>query len=387
MKKLMILLAIVFTVNVMMAQSKDRTNAFGYNRNGEYKKAMESIEKCVNHEQFLGQKADWQSQAWLYRAMIYQNVLLSDDEELKALAPNAMEIVYESLLKCMENKSFFEENKQEIIQRVNVVMNAYYSAGATAFDAGDYANAVEPLKKAYDIANTLGSPEANEMLKFAAYAAFQAKDYDTAITYYTELRDNGYEGEDLYHNMAAAYLAKDDKEKANDIISAGLEKFPGSNGLIREKVSIKLMDGKGAEAIADLEKLLEGRPDDVDLMFALGAIYGDERNGEIYDADKAIQYFEEVLKINPNHYDAVYNLGVMYISKSNKLKTQANELPLSEAKAYNELVSQAEELVRTGLPFIKQAYEAQPTPEVKKVLKTMYVQLKMNDEAKALDAE
>jgi hypothetical protein len=36
---------------------------------------------------------------------------------------------------------------------------------------------------------------------------------------------------------------------------------------------------------------------------------------------------------------------------------------------------------------VKQAYETQPTPEVKNVLKTMYVQLKMNEEAKALDAE
>ena len=56
MKKVMILLAIVLTANVMMAQKKDRTDAFMYNKNQQYDKAMVSIEKCVNHEQFLGQK-------------------------------------------------------------------------------------------------------------------------------------------------------------------------------------------------------------------------------------------------------------------------------------------------------------------------------------------
>ena len=65
MKKVMILLVIALTANVMMAQKKDRTDAFMYNKNGQYAKAMASIEKCVNHEQFLGMKPNDQCQAWL----------------------------------------------------------------------------------------------------------------------------------------------------------------------------------------------------------------------------------------------------------------------------------------------------------------------------------
>ena len=75
MKKVMFLLAVVLTANVMMAQKKDRTDAFMYTKNCQYDKAMVSIEKCVNHEQFLGMKPNDQSQAWLYRAAIYQNIL------------------------------------------------------------------------------------------------------------------------------------------------------------------------------------------------------------------------------------------------------------------------------------------------------------------------
>ena len=54
MKKLMILLAVMLTSTVMMAQKTDRTNAYMYNKNGQYEKAAEAIEKCVNHESFLG---------------------------------------------------------------------------------------------------------------------------------------------------------------------------------------------------------------------------------------------------------------------------------------------------------------------------------------------
>ena len=71
-----------------------------------------TIEKCINHEQFLGMKPNDQSQAWLYRASIYQNILQSPDEAVRNLAPDALEKVYESLMKCMENPSFMNDNKQ-----------------------------------------------------------------------------------------------------------------------------------------------------------------------------------------------------------------------------------------------------------------------------------
>ena len=154
MKKVMILLVIALTANVMMAQKKDRTDAFMYNKNGQYAKAMASIEKCINHEQFLGMKPNEQSQAWLYRAAIYQNILQSDDEKLKAQVPDALEIVYESLMKCLENESFCsdQQNQMEIGMRIASVMTSYYTQGADAYNNGQFAEAAPLFKKAYDIA-------------------------------------------------------------------------------------------------------------------------------------------------------------------------------------------------------------------------------------------
>jgi tetratricopeptide (TPR) repeat protein len=191
---------------------------------------------------------------------------------------------------------------------------------------------------------------------------------------------------DIYKHLAATYHGLGNEEMAFEMINAGLEKYPGDAAMIIEKVNVYLKQGKGEEAINDLEELNRLDPNNASILFILGTIYGDENN-DVYDSDKAIHYYEEAIKVNPNYYDAIYNLGAMYISLSNKLKTQANDLPLDKVKEYNELVEQAEELVRTGLPYVKQAYEAQPSPEVKAVLRTMYVQLKMNDEVKALDAE
>ena len=99
MKKLMILLAVVLTANGLMAQKTDRTNAYMYNKNGQYEKAAESIEKCVNHESFLGMKPKDQAQAWLYAGTIYLNIHQS--AELAPKYPDCLEKAYVALENCI----------------------------------------------------------------------------------------------------------------------------------------------------------------------------------------------------------------------------------------------------------------------------------------------
>jgi tetratricopeptide (TPR) repeat protein len=384
----MILLAVLLTANVMMAQKKDRTDAYMYNKNGQYEKAMTSIEKCVNHEQFLGMKPDDQSQAWLYRAAIYQNIIQSSDEALKAKAPNALEVVYESLMNCMKNPDFLEDNKQEIYQRVGNVMNTYYTKGADDYNAGKFTDAAPMFKKAYDIAKSLGSTDANDMLNLAATSALRAGDYNTALGYFTELKDNGAEGVDVYRHLAACYNGLGNAEQAMAMINAGLEKNPGDANLILEKVNAYLKEGKGAEAVEDLNRLHELDPENAQLLFVLGTIYGDENNKDVYDTDKAKQFYEQALAINPDYYDATYNIGVLYTTMANKYIEQANEITgfsKAEQEQYNNLIEQGNELLRTGLPYLKSAYDAQPSDDVKNVLRSIYVKLNMMEEAKALD--
>ena len=391
MKKVMILLVIALTANVMMAQKKDRTDAFMYNKNGQYAKAMASIEKCINHDQFLGMKPNEQSLAWLYRAAIYQNILQSDDEALKAQVPNALEIVYESLMKCLENESFCadEQNQMEIGMRIASVMTSYYSQGADAYNNGQYAEAAPLFKKAYDIAASLGGGEqATEMLNLAATAALRAEDYNTALEYFNMMKGNGKETAELYRHLAACYNGLGNSEQAMEMINAGLAINPSDANLILEKVNAYLKEGKGAEAVADLQKLHELDPENAQLLFVLGTIYGDENNKDVFDTDKAKQYYEQALAINPNYYDAIYNIGVLYTTMANKYIEQANEITgfsKAEQEQYNNLIEQANGLLRTGLPYLQQAYEAQPSDDVKNVLRSIYVKLNMTDEVKALN--
>lgn len=389
MKKLMILLAILIAGNFMMAQDRDYQNAVAQARNGYYAKAVESIEKCINHEGFAGMKPGKQAKAWYQRAFIYETILQSGDAELIAKNPNAMEYAYESLMKCMENQEFFEDNKQDVYNNLNVLLNMYYTEGAASFEKSRFAEAVPLLKRAYDLAKSLNSPDANQILEYAAYGYVKLNDNDKAIEYYNILKDAGYESETMYSNLAMAYITKEQKDKALEVVTAGLEKYPSSEALIRENVNLKLSEGKGTEAVADLEKLLAARPDDATLLFALGTIFGDDTKEEMYNPEKALNYYKQAINVKPDYFDAIYNLGALYITMSNKIKEEADAITgvsKAELERYDALHKQANDLIQEGLPFVKQAYEAQPNAEIKSVLRSMYGRLNMLEEVKALDA-
>ena len=387
MKKLVILLAVLFTANVMMAQKMDRTNAYNYNKNGQYEKAAESIEKCVNHQGFLGMKPKDQAQAWLYRGMIYLNIY--QDKKLLAKYPDALEIAYVSLQNCIKaDADYTKDNAQDVYSRVVAIGECYFQDGIEQFNNKAYGDAAASFRKSYDISLTGSRPDTSA-LENAGLAFMRGELYDEALATYVDLKNLGYDKVDLYKNMAACYTLKGDDENSMKVITEGLEKYPGDAGMIIEKVNLYLKQGKGEEALGDLNKLQELDPNNVSILFTLGSIFGDDTH-DIFDADKAIGYYTRIIELDPTYYDAHYNLAMVYITLSNQKITEANEITgasMAEIERYNKLMDESTEYLRQGLPYAKTAYEAQPSDDLKHLLKTLYVKLKMMDEAKALDAE
>ena len=93
--------------------------------------------------------------------------------------------------------------------------------------------------------------------------------------------------------------------------------------------------------------------------------------------------------MDSTYFDAGYNLAALYLILASKKQAEADGLGFSKAEQqrYTELMKEREDYLRAGLPYAKKAYEAQPSEDMKRALRSIYVNLNMMNEVKELDAQ
>lgn len=379
MKKLVILLVMVFAGSALIAQNSERTNAFMFNKNGQYDKARESVDKAINHEKTMNDP-----RTWMYRAIIYLNIVFSED--FAGLDPQALEKSLESFVKVMElDPTDRNKQKSEIIPRIDVIGQQYFSKAVESFNESNFSVAAVDFKKAFDVAKIIDKVDTLALLN-AGLASVRGEMFEKALTYYAMLQEIGFDEPDLYRNIAASYRGLENNEKMMETIERGRKKFPKDTGIILEEINAYLSMGQGEKVLDELKELLVQDPTNYTIYFVLGTIYGDDTKAEMYNMDVAAGYYIKAIEIEPNYYDAVYNLGALYINESNKIQVKANDLPLDKTKEYDVLTKQADEIIKKALPHLEKAFEMQPSnQETIQVLKSVYTRFKMNDKLQKLN--
>ena len=379
MKKIMLALILLVATTAAMAQKAERTNAFMYNKNGQYDKARESIDKAIVNE-----KTALDPKTWMYRGIIYLNIVFSD--QYKSIDPEALGKSLESFQKAMELDPEDKENQKiDIVPRINAISQQYFSRGVEKFNGQDFKNATVDFVKSYEVSALIKTVDTMAM-ENAALASLRGEDYTKAIEYYTVLQGLGYNKADIYKNVAMAQRSLGDMEGMKKTIETGRAKFPEDTGLLLEEINAYLAVGQGAKVVDNLKSLVEKDPENYSIYFVLGTIYGDDTKPEMYQKDLAIDYYKKAIAVKADYFDAIYNLGALYINESNKLQVKANELPLNETKQYEAITEQANVIIREALPYLEQAHQMDPANmETVQVLKSIYIRFKMNDKLQTLN--
>jgi len=379
MKKLLLILTILVIASTGMAQKSERTNAFMYNKNAQYDKAKEAIDKAIVHPKTVDD-----AKTWMYRGIIYLNLVFSDD--YANLSEDPLQESFTSFKKAIElDPEDKLKRADDIDPRVEAIGQQYFAIGVDDFNASEYNKAADKFKKSFDVAAFANKVDTLALLN-AALASVRAEEYQQSLDYYQELLEIGFNESDVYKNMALAHRNLGNNDAMFATLRTGREKYPDDSGLMLEEINAYLSIGQGAKVVDDLKLLIEKDPTNYSIFFVLGTIYGDEANAEMFDLEQAELYYTKSLEINPDYYDAVYNLGALYINESNKLQVAANELPLDQTEKYDEMTEIANEIIRKALPLLEKANELQPgNEETLSVLKSIYIRFNMTEKLKSLE--
>jgi tetratricopeptide (TPR) repeat protein len=264
-------------------------------------------------------------------------------------------------------------------------------------------------------------------LYYAASTYINAKDYDSSLKLYYDLKKLNYSGK------ATNYLALNKLTSQEDLFGSISERdrvvklgthetprnevVPSKIGEINKNIALILVQtGKSEEAkkaIAEarianpddvslitteanlyletkdfdtykklINEVLEKNPNDADLIFNLGVISANAKNQ--VDAEK---YYKRAMEIDPNYINAYINLAALKLDNEKIIVDEMNKLGSSDKdmKRYEVLKNKRFELFRSSIPFLVKAVELDPSNiDVAKTLLNVYNALEMSAESKAI---
>ncbi|HNQ60233.1 MAG TPA: tetratricopeptide repeat protein [Bacteroidales bacterium] len=348
MKRFLLTIFIACSVSIAWSQTAKRTTAYNFLRNGKLDKALENIEPCLTHPKTMNE-----AKTWFYRGNIYLQIGLSEKPEYKALSDNPFQIAYESYQKALTLEGA-NEFKLDIIQNMNVIAEGFYVKGVERFNGQDYSSAANLFIEAAKVKEEIGVFDTAAVYN-AGLCAELSNDNKLALTQYRKVYEAGLRKPNIYTSLINVSLKSGDTTTAMNYATEGLQLFPEDFSILIAETNIFLAKNMTEQALKNLEIAKSLDQTNPSIFFAVGVSY--DRLGNFQKAEEA---YLKAIELKPDYFDAIYNLGALYVNKAATTLDEANLLPLEKEKEYNEMKNLAESHLDKAIPFLEKAHQLDP---------------------------
>ena len=283
--------------------------------------------------------------------------------------------------------------------------------------------------------------EKNEdYLYYAAGSAVNSKEYDKALDYYVELKENNYTGViDEYYitnnetgeeekvSETEFDLLKSSKDYSNPRVGQTESRYPE---IVKNIALIYVQQGKNDVAIEAIQEARSIQPDDTSLILNEADLYirisnnsddeserdlyrkkfkelmelaitKDPENGILYynlgvisseqgENDSALEYYKKAIEFKADYVDAYLNLVAVILDGEQSIVDEMNNLGTSKKDniRYDELKVERENLYKECIPFLEKLIEVSPTNiDALNTLKNIYGVLGENEKFKDISAK
>lgn len=320
---------------------------------------------------------------WYTRGRIYKAIYLDDSTDYGNLAPKeeALKTAMESFNKVesmeKENSTYRIFTDQEINQLYGTIINE----GAEKYNENDFEGAYNDFMTALMV-----NPSDTTALLYGGVSAQQAEMIDEALACFEQLAEDGNANIDTYKTMIYLYRTeKEDMEKVLETVEKALKAFPDNKELTQEKITTLIIMERVDEAKAELQTAINNEPTNPLYYYFLGYLYDFQE-----DADNAIEQYKKAIELNPDYYEANYNLAVVYYNKARDVLSELNNLSLDEyRKQETAYMEKAKVYFEEALPYFEKAVEIKPDEDIQllETLEGVYIRLQMKDKAAELEKQ
>lgn len=361
MKKLLIFsLTILLFANIAEAQKKEVRRADRKLNRGDITEAYSHISKAIESPETNEDPATW---------VLYSKILMeigsSQDESVKGIVEDPLNKAYDALMKG-EELDTENQNILEITQTKLALSERLFNSGAEAYNQENYEMASSMFKKSFDVSQSNGSIDTSTLYN-AALAAEIAGNVDKAYDWYVETEKYEYDQPFLYSSLTNISNQREDYEAAQKWIKKGRERYPENLDLIFTEANVYLLSGNIEEARRVLTLAIERDPENANLHYAFAVNYDQMSRDTTFTQEErefaykeAIKAYEKAIELDPEYFDAIYNLGAMHFNEGIRLYVEA-ENELRENMDFKAYEKREKEIVENhwlkAQPYLEEAFE------------------------------
>lgn len=362
MKKSVILMALMLFSGVFaFGQNNKVVSAWNYltqferdNDDDALLKAREAIDAALKHEKTMGN-----SKTWHYKGLIELKFLNS--EAHKDAAGDAVDQATEAFTKSLEldSKNRYRDDNIQSLRVLNTVLG---DQGIGHFEGKDFNSAYGSFNKILGIndiieANTKkNEPLDTTSLRNAALCAQKANLDAEALGIYQKIYDAGVKEIGVLTSLSALYKKSGDDAKAKSIREEARKLFPDNQNILIDEINELLADEKQDQAIGLLEEAIANEPEKAEYHFVLGTA-----KDKIKDIAGAQVAYEKAIELNPEYFDAYFNLGAVYYNQAADITKKMQDLPLDAQDEYDKMQKDSGDLFKQSLPFLEKAHAINKT--------------------------
>ena len=351
-KKIILSLLISSFTLVAFSQSKNVQNAFNSFRQENFAEAKYFIDLATNNESTAND-----AKMWNYRAKIYLEIM----QKYPDIDENAVFEATESHIRCLDRdkKGRISVRKwtreEDVLSGLIACGYNLFNSGVEDYNAKEYKNALRKYDEIFRIIpldkdNLLerGNINENSIYKNQYLAALQLEDIDAQLDYLGKSIENNTEDPTIYYFISNIYSEKGNLNLALEYILKGREKFSNEIILINTEIDLSIKMGKSTQEI--VSKLSDAI--DLDNSNEVLYIIRSQMYSKLNDNVLAEKDLISALSINPESSSANNNLASLYLSMTEPLVKERNNLGYRETKKIDNLDSKIEELQKKSLPFL-----------------------------------
>lgn len=315
-------------------------------KEGQLEESRDAIDIASEHPSTIND-----ARMWYLRSFIYKEIASLDTGRTNQL----LQVSIQSALRSIQadSASLYAKDARAII---TYAYTQFLNQAIIALNNQEYEAVLASLQPIIVRKDPLAEQHLPDAFFYYGYALLQLGEKEKARLYFLQALQYGYQDPLIYETQAFHYMNVSQWDSTHWYLNQGKQRFPEDTNLQIAELNFLMQQENYQAAQEVVEKYLVQYPEDVESLLLAGTIYEklllmDQEESQYFDTQ--ISVYERVLKTNPDHLQANYNLGIAYYNRAVKLINRAAQNYEMDIMAFNQLLEQCSALFLKALPYVE----------------------------------